>query len=379
VIGITVDIPYLLRTICAFAPFISATWKFTYTPEMAQLLQTTPPQPSTREPRVLRLADEHLNEWWTEERGDIAALNMELLQVAYKAPKMMVETQVTANPMHSTISVSGLTTSRRSAGSCSQCTASAEIARRAMVALKDCALHMEASRQFAEWSTGQSQRLIQACRQLCLEQRKMGNKLGLQDLERLGGKDPTESFGGPEHDQATTYPSADGIDWALFSNEDTQGPLLSPHSSGAAEALADCSPPAPEPLYSTEGLIGQDGFNIERWAAGIPEMLIPHCPSVPIPVRLGENVPRHQDIILPPCVDAFVKVPSAGGRNLSHLPTLPNAGQVLLTNTQPTPKGGAPHISSDSVADPLIQSIPEIDMADTSQSPMGANVSSGGL
>jgi hypothetical protein len=35
---------------------------------------------------------------------------------------------------------------------------------------------MEASSQFAEWSAGQSQRVIKACRQLGLEHRKFGRR-----------------------------------------------------------------------------------------------------------------------------------------------------------------------------------------------------------
>jgi len=72
-------------------------------------------------------------------------------------------------------------------------------------------------------------------------------------------------------DHKTSYPSADGIDWNLFPYEDTQGPMLSPEGSRRAGKIEKHPPQnSSTSVRGNEVLIGDEGFHIDRWMAGVP-------------------------------------------------------------------------------------------------------------
>ena len=136
---------------------------------MIKLLNTSPAQGSSRAATFLQCPETYMNDWWMAGSGEITVLNIELLQVAYSALELKHPRLPTSTPTISTNSIIG---GNRIAGggSCSTCKESRAIAHHVVVTLKYCAVHIDATHQFTEWSTGQSQCLIWACWQLCLEQ-----------------------------------------------------------------------------------------------------------------------------------------------------------------------------------------------------------------
>jgi hypothetical protein len=207
---------------------------------------------------------------------------------------------------------------------------------------------MDASHQFVEWSAGHSQWLIRACRQLCLKHRKLGHKIDLEDLARISTKDQRSPDGEPVPDHATSYPSADGIDWDLFPYEDTQGPLLSPDISRPIDPIPDL-PVLPESVImpSTEALIGEDGFHVDRWVAGVPDVLPPAT-------QLGNVIP-------PTFRDTAVQVSFNSGDRLSHRPA--------------HAEGPSMH----TMENPATSATPDIVMAVPMHSCNGTDISSAGL
>jgi hypothetical protein len=93
---------------------------------------------------------------------------MELLQVAYSLPEMVDPIPSTTTHVWPIYQSSEVTSPLPGLQACTQCIASREIVHRAVVALRNCAVYMEASSQFAEWSAGQSQWVIKVYCQLCL-------------------------------------------------------------------------------------------------------------------------------------------------------------------------------------------------------------------
>jgi hypothetical protein len=315
----------------------------------------------------------YLNEWWKSGSGEETPLNMELLQVAYSPPELVDPIPSTAThvrPMHQSPEVISPLPGPQA---CTQCIASRDIARRAVVALRDCAVHMEASSQFAEWSAGQSQRVIKACRQLSLEHRKIGRRIGMEDLTRLGTKDGPDISGVPGHNQATTYPSADGIDWALFPYEDTQGPLLSQAESQIQESIPSAQdPPPPGDIPSTSQMIEQDGFNIDRWAAAVPGMVT--TPSATLNPPPSHVVFHQVAFTQPPLLrfaDASVQVPSLHGPHVITHPVHHGAAQLCRTS----PEVAA--VDHDVFAPPPAghQTLPDIIMAEPIHRTSGTDIS----
>jgi hypothetical protein len=99
-------------------------------------------------------------------------------------------------------------------------------------------------------------------------------------------KDPQNPAGAPVQDHTTSHPSANSIDWDMFPYEDTQGPLLSPVISGPIDSIPDL-PAKPDSVImtTTEALIDKDGFHINCWVAGDPDVLPPAthtlCDGIP--------------------------------------------------------------------------------------------------
>jgi hypothetical protein len=342
---------------------------------MQQLLHTPPPEPSSRAKMFLRPRRKYIEEWWKSGSGEDTPLNMELLQVAYSPPEVIDPIPLTVTPMRATDRSSDVPSGLPGPGPCSKCNASRAIARRAVVALRDCAVHMEASRQFAEWSAGQSQRVIKACRKLCLEHRRLGHTIGLEDLARLGTKDSHETSGTPGHNQATTYPSADGINWDLFPYEDTQGPLLSPDIS----LIQDSLPRSPEhPLADiippTTQFIGEDGVNIDRWAAEVPGLVTTN----PSPAHVVDHQVAFTQTRVPCFANASVQAPSVHGRRISDQPSYnDHAGQLRPTNGVSASDVGPS--ASVQAGHPLPQTLPDIIMGDDIHASSGTDISSAGL
>ena len=328
----------------------------------------------------LRPRRTYLNEWWKSGSGEDTPLNMERLQVAYSPLEIMDAIPLTVTPARATEMRSEVTSAPPDSTACSKCTASRTIARRAVVALRDCAIHMEASHQFAEWSAGQSQRVIKACRRLCLERRKIGHTIGLEDLARLGAKDTVDISGDPRYNQATTYPSADGINWDLFPYEDTQGPLLSPDISQIHESLPRGLEHAPSVIIpSTTGLIGKDGFNIDRWTADVPPILpVPLAPLNSAPSQIAaKQVASTQTPVL--CfVDASVQVPFVDGPRISSQPLYYEHDDLARPSSEVSARNDGPY---DSVQGrhQLSDTFPDIIMEDAIHTSSGTDVSSAGL
>jgi hypothetical protein len=319
----------------------------------------------------------YLNEWWKSGSGEETPLNMELLQVAYSPPEMVDPIPSTATHVRPMYQSSAVTSPLTGPQACTKCLASWEIARRAVVALRDCAVHMEASSQFAQWSAGQSQRVIKACRQLCLEHRKIGRQIGLEDLTRLGTKDARDISGAPAHNQATTYPSADGIDWNLFPYEDTQGPLLSPAISQRQESIPNHQdPPPPGDIPSTTQMMDQDGFNIDRWAAAVPGVVTTSLKTLnpPPPHAVSNQVDITQPALLR-FADVSVQVPSLHGPHFDTHPVYHEPAELRHT------RAGLPAPDHHAFASPPAGhlTLPDIIMAQPNRTSSGTDISSAGL
>jgi len=325
----------------------------------------------------LRPRPKYLNEWWKSGSGEETPLNMELLQVAFSLPEMVDPIPSTATHVRPMYHSSEVTSPVTGPQACTKCLASQEIARCAVVALKDCAVHMEASSQFAEWSAGQSQQVIKACRQLCLEHWKIGRQIGLEDLTRLGTKDTPDISGAPGHNQATTYPSADGIDWNLFPYEDTQGPLLSPAISQIQESIpTPHDPPPPCDIPSTSQMMDQDGFNIDRWAAAVPrEVTTPLATLNPPPSHVVSNQVDFTQPALLHFADASVQVPSLHGPHFDTHPVYHEPTELCHT------RAGLPAPDHHAFASPPAghPTLPDIIMAQPNRTSSGTDISSAGL
>jgi hypothetical protein len=302
---------------------------------------------------------------------------MELLQVAYSPPDMVDAIPSTATHVRPMYQSSEVTSPVTGTQACTNCLASREIARRAVVALRDCAVHMEASSQFAEWSAGQSQQVIKACRQLCLEHRKIGRPIGLEDLTRLGTKDAPDISGAPGHNQATTYPSADGIDWNLFPYEDTQGPLLSPAISQIQESMpTPHSPPPPGDIPSTSQMMDSDGLNIDRWAAAVPGVVTtPLATLNPPPSHVVSNQVDFTQPALLRFADASVQVPSLHGPHFDTHPVYHEPAELRHT------RAVFPATDHHAVASPPAghPTLPDIIMAQPTRTSSGTDISLAGL
>ena len=125
----------------------------------------------------------------------------------------------------------------------------------------------------------------------------------------MGGKDQPPLVDNLGLNQTTSYPSADGIDWDRFPYEDTQGPLL---SSGISQS-ENCIPNIQDTTSAsvcppTDDLVGDDGFHVYLWAAGIPDTL----PSAPCPPP--DPIPRL-------FINACIQVPSTHtGGHIADVP-----------------------------------------------------------
>jgi len=241
---------------------------------MEQLLRNPPLPTSPTASLYLKRPPKYFQEWWTEGGGDTEPLTLEALHVAHQlhlVPPVDAHPQHPAGAAHNAPSRESLyvAAAPTAVGTpCTKCTHSVDIARRAVVALKNCRLHLEASRQFAEWSASHSQRLSLGCKFLLEEQAKLGRPIDREDLHRLGGKDYPYGSGVPLDRQTTTYPSEDGINWALYPYEDTQGPLLSSGAPPSIHSLADVLDQTTPAHY--EDCLGEEGFNIQAWSASLP-------------------------------------------------------------------------------------------------------------
>ena len=263
---------------------------------MEQLLRNPPLPTSLMASLYMKRTPTYFQEWWTEGRAETEPLTLEVLHTAY--PLHCLFPDVDPHPQHSSGAAQNAPPTESSyvpgppttvSTPCTKCTNSLDLACRAVVALKNCRLHIEASHQFAEWSASHSQRLSLGCKFLLEEQEKLGRPIEQEDLCLLGGKDYPYGSGVPLDRQTMTYPSEDGINWVLYPYEDTQGPLL---SSGAPPAIHSFADGLDQPtLAHYEHCLDEDGFNIQAWSA-----------SLPISTRIIPGAVR---------VDAGVQVPSS--------------------------------------------------------------------
>jgi hypothetical protein len=199
-----------------------------------------------------------------EGSGEMTALNIELLQVAYAALDLTHAPAAMSNPTMST-DFSGVKSQLRGPP-CPRCTESKASARRAGVALKDCCSH-----GCLPPVCGMERRSLPTANSSMSATLPPAQEAWSQDSPPKNQRRPN---GEPVSDHATSYPSADGIDWDPCPYEDTQGPLLAPYISRPIDSIPNL-PALPESVIMppTEGVIREDGFHVDRWIAGVPEVL----------------------------------------------------------------------------------------------------------
>ncbi|KIM35994.1 hypothetical protein M413DRAFT_32037 [Hebeloma cylindrosporum] len=286
--GSSVDIPYLLRSICVFGPFLVESYQVTFSADMERLLRNPPEHRGQSAVTYPEGQAKFINEWWTEGSDQKEALTMELLHTLCHQPPDLLQDKPPA-PREPQPNVRNNSTK---AQQCPNCVKSLGIARRASTALKECLVQQEAFRQFAEWSAAESQRFSLGCKFLYEQARTLGRKVELEDLVKWA-PEPSPLPSSMTDPEQTTYPSEEGIDWDQYPYEDTQGPLLSADPSQGEQGDPETfSAVVPAPDRPSEDHIGEDGFIISRWS----EMVAAPAPAL-APGRSSDHIGHNGTLV----------------------------------------------------------------------------------
>ena len=243
VIGATPDIPYLLRSICVFAPFLNANSHLKYSNEMRQLL-TQPPEET--DSVYLRPAPAYLKEWWGEYNPAAESLTSQDLRAAIGHHFPLVSPNFPSGRLQTLRSAKN--EPRRSffdeqkplpesqsercedghERECNKCHHYRKIAQTASEVLRESSLHISAMKQFVEWSAAASQRMCLGFKFLTNKSDLLKRDITVDDLLSFSVKDFPDTTDGSEFErQSTRYPIIDGLKLVSSVSPESKLDLLS--------------------------------------------------------------------------------------------------------------------------------------------------------
>ncbi|KDR65065.1 hypothetical protein GALMADRAFT_149019 [Galerina marginata CBS 339.88] len=206
-VGLSVDIPYLLRSICVFGPYINMEYSFSYTPELEVLLRRLP---TVTDSFALRPAKVYYLHWWNEGALEDNALSTATLPLAV----ILHRTVVRGSTSESSLDIPRPRKGKNKQGDstvCLKCPKYRSLAQQASAGLKEAVTHLAAVRQYIEWSTANSQRMIQGYHKIANQAEQVNRALEKKDIRQMAlGRQESPADPPPSRTNSMDYPQADG-------------------------------------------------------------------------------------------------------------------------------------------------------------------------